>query len=143
LTGIYQKRKNSSVKRNDILQILIDTQDAENIEDRMSTEVLLRETVMYLIAGTETTSNTLSFALISLLRYPDSLRKLYQEIDTVPMKDENDIFNHEPLKQLPYLNAVINETLRLNPVASNGLPRCTVQETTLGNNLVLPKDVSM
>jgi benzoate 4-monooxygenase len=97
---------------------------------------------MYLVAGTETTSNTLCFALIALLRYPDSLRKLYQEIDTVPLEDGNDVFNHESLKQLPYLNAVINETLRLHPIPTDGLPRCTIQETTLGNQLVLPKDVS-
>lgn len=64
-------------------------------------------------AGTDTTTSTLEWAMAELLHNPKTLQKLQSEIrNTVgPNKNlkENDINN------LPYLNAVIKETLRLHP----------------------------
>lgn len=101
----------------------------------------MSETILFLVAGSETTSNTLGFAIIELLRHPEKLKKLYAEIDQVSLEEGQKIFNHEQLKHLRYLNAVINETLRIDAVAAGGMPRVTAEKTVLGNNLVLPKGV--
>lgn len=94
-----------------------------------------------MIAGSETTSNSIGFAIIELLRHPDKLAKLYAEIDSIPMEEGEVIFQHDQLKKLPYLNGVINETLRLDPVSAGGMQRYTTQDITLGSHLMLPKDV--
>ena len=138
---IYDRRK-KGVKRDDILQALIDTQDAENPENRLSTNAIIRETVLFLIAGSETTSNSINFTIIELLRNPDKLAKLRQEIDSLPLDSASVTFDHDVLKKLPYLNGVINETLRMDPVAAGGLQRHTDKDIILGNNIHLPKDVS-
>lgn len=138
--SVYETRKNGT-KRDDILQSLIDTQDAKNPEDRLSVGSIVRETILFLIAGSETTSNSINFAIIELLRHPDKLAKLVEEIDLIPL-DEGDVtFNHNVLKKLLYLNAVINETMRINPVAAGGLQRYTDRDILLGDSLLLAKDV--
>src|SRR6185369_6930148 len=78
------------------------------------------------IAGSDTVSFTTSMAIILLARHPEKLNKLYNEIKASNKNknincgyDDSEngaLLKHEQLKGLPYLNAVINETMRLWPV---------------------------
>lgn len=129
-----------AVRRNDILQILIDTQKAQKPEERLSVEAIITETVLFLIAGSETTSNTTGFAVIELLKRPEALAKLRQEIDAIALEN-GELFKHDQLKHLPYLNAVINETLRLDWIGALGLDRVTTQDMILGKDLFVPNGV--
>lgn len=128
-------------KRQDILQSLIDTKDAEDEADRLDAAAIMGETGLFLIAGSETTSNTIGFTLISLLRTPEALAKLVAEIDQVELKEGQVVFDHEQIKHLPYLNAVLNESMRIHTAAGGALPRITERPTKLGS-LNLEKDVS-
>jgi cytochrome P450 len=130
-------------KRKDILQWLIDSQKANFKEDRLTANAIISETFLILIAGSETTSNTLGFVIYQLLRCPEKLQKLYDEIDQLTLEEGQKLFTHEQLKHLPYLNGVINETLRLDVVAAGGIGRITTEKTVLGGQYVLPKDVSL
>jgi cytochrome P450 len=142
LTEIIENRvKETGEKRKDILQSLIDTQNADEHDDRLTMEAIMAETVLFLIAGSETTSNTMGFAIIELLRNPDKLKRLVAEIDQLELEEGQVVFNHEQLKHLTYLNAVINETLRIDTVAGGALPRITTAPTKLGH-LNLEKNVS-
>ncbi|KAI8096496.1 cytochrome P450 [Halteromyces radiatus] len=139
-----EARIKSGERRHDILQILLDTKQAEDPNDRFSDTHIITETILFLIAGSETTSNTLGFAMIELLRHPQAMKKLRDEIDTLEfVNPERQIFNHEQLKNLPYLNAVINETLRLDAVAAGGLERKAERDVTLGGTLFVPKGTSI
>lgn len=92
------------------------------------------------LAGSDTTSGTLSFALL-LLVHDDRARKLLvQEIDDAfPGKD--DLITSNRVKDLPYLNAVIHETLRLMPPSAIGFPRITDRTVTL-NDYMIPAEVN-
>ncbi|KAI9499056.1 cytochrome P450 [Zychaea mexicana] len=126
-------------RRNDILQILIDTQHANETEDRLTAEAIAQETILFLVAGSETTSNTIGFAIIELLKNPHALATLRKEVDSIESEDGQKLFTNDQLKQLPYLNAIINETMRINPIAVVGLERITDRDTILAGRLYVPK----
>ncbi|KAJ8658815.1 hypothetical protein O0I10_005542 [Lichtheimia ornata] len=124
-------------RRNDILQFLIDTQ--QNADESLTANAIAEETVLFLIAGSETTSNSTGFAIIQLIKNPHVFKKLRDEIDAVPMNEDQKYFTHAQIQKLPYLNAVINETLRMDSIAANGLQRRADRDMVLGGRLFIPK----
>jgi cytochrome P450/NADPH-cytochrome P450 reductase len=82
--------------------------------------------ITFLIAGHETTSGLLSFTFYYLLKSPAAYEKAQQEVDHIIGKGPITV---EQLSKLPYLNAVLRESIRLSPTApSIGL---TAKEDTL------------
>lgn len=79
-----------------------------------SAETLVDEALTILVAGHETTGAVLSWTIETLCQHPESLAKLRSEIDEV-LRD--DPIEGKHLKQLPYLRAVINESIRYRPSA--------------------------
>ncbi|KAG6836440.1 hypothetical protein H0H93_007976 [Arthromyces matolae] len=75
-----------------------------------------------MIAGHETTANTLSWMLLELARHPDAQKKLREEIRqmqrTLHSRGETS-YTQADLESMPYLNAFVKETLRYHPVAFN------------------------
>ncbi|KAI8144334.1 cytochrome P450 [Fennellomyces sp. T-0311] len=126
-------------RRNDILQILIDTQSASDTEDRLAAETIAQETVLFLMAGSETTSNGMGFALIELMKNKRVFSELRKEIDSVQLKEGQELLEENQLKHLPYLNAVINESMRLNSIVAIGIERMPDEDTVLDGRLLVPK----
>ena len=77
------------------------------------TEVIAQSFV-FLIAGYETSSNTLGLTSYHIATHPEVQDKLQQEIDSV-WTDEEQLPSYETVNELPYLDMVISETLRLYP----------------------------
>lgn len=142
MNHIIQQRIQSAEPRNDILKILIDSQKARDAEDRLSLRAIANETILFLIAGSETTSNTIGFTMIRLLEEPAVFARLRQEIDQVPLKEGQTVFEHDSLKRLPYLNAVIHETMRLDSIAASSLDRKATEDIVLAGRVFVPKGVS-
>ncbi|KAG2173125.1 hypothetical protein INT43_004498 [Umbelopsis isabellina] len=139
MISIIEQRLKSGKRKNDILQILIDTQQAELKNDRLDNRAIIHENILFLVAGSETTSNTIGFAITHLIESPETLRLLQQELDEAYPRDVESVLKHEDLKNLPYLNGVINETMRLKPVAMGGLPRQVHSDYVLGGKYHIPK----
>ncbi|KAF5811725.1 putative geraniol 8-hydroxylase [Helianthus annuus] len=66
------------------------------------------------ITGTDTLSSTLEWAMVELIHNPSKLEKACFEI-TKLMENKKNIIQESDIPQLPYLQAVIKETLRLHP----------------------------
>ncbi|KAI0458840.1 cytochrome P450 [Xylaria acuta] len=77
----------------------------------------------YIVAGSDTTSNTLTFMTWVLCGQPAVKDKLIKELETVPAG-----FTDDDLKCLPFLNQCITEALRRFPVVPGGLPRYVPKE---------------
>jgi len=71
----------------------------------------------FLIAGHETTSGLLSYALYALLKHPEILKKAYAEVDRVLGHDLGAKPSYQQVTQLTYIAQILKETLRLWPPA--------------------------
>ena len=81
-----------------------------------------------LLAGRDTTAGTLSFTFQELSANPDIVKTLRREILDRVGKERRPTY--EDLKNMPYLQHVINETLRLYPSVPYNV-RLALQDTTL------------
>ncbi|KAJ5414635.1 hypothetical protein N7509_001262 [Penicillium cosmopolitanum] len=77
-----------------------------------------------IIAGSETTATLLSGVTYWLLRTPDALRKVSDEVRSSITSDSDITF--QTTSQLPYMLACLNEALRIYPPAPGGLERITI-----------------
>lgn len=123
-TAVQRRRASKVDDRKDILSYLLKARDPDTNEP-LSEQELIMEALSIFIGGSDTTSNTISHGIDFLSRNRDKLSKLQHELDTAfpgPLPED---FAPEfsQLDSLPYLDAVIHETLRLRPTISFGLPR--------------------
>ena len=92
-----------------------------NDEKGMTVPEIIVNANLLILAGSETTATLLSGATYHLLRNPTALYKLNNEIrNTFMAEDEITLTSVQNLK---YMTAVLNESLRMYPPVSGGLPR--------------------
>ncbi|KAM3279821.1 hypothetical protein ACQJBY_046914 [Aegilops geniculata] len=86
-----------------------------------------------LAAATDSTSALLEWAMAELINHPHEMRRLQAEVRAAA----GAVVTEAHLPRLPYLKAVINETLRLHPPSPLLLPRETLEDTRLLGHDVL------
>ena len=96
---------------------------------------------LFMIAGTETTATALSGTTYNLLKNPEHLKKLTEEIRTA-FEDFDDV-TLEDLARLKYLQACLQEGLRMYPPVPISLPRRTPIEGAEICGKSIPGDVSI
>jgi cytochrome P450 len=89
-----------------------------------------------LMAGEDTTANTIAWLLYLLHRHPQALRRAQEEVRRLAPDPE--AFSIEQLDSLDYLDACAQEAMRLKPVAPF-LPLQALRDTVVGD-VLLPKD---
>jgi cytochrome P450 len=90
-----------------------------------------------LLAGTDTSAITLEWAMAELLKHPAKMQKCVKELDEVVgrgrLVDESDLPN------LPYLHAVVKETLRLHPPGALMVPHESTEDCTVSGYFIPAK----
>nr|ARO50440.1 cytochrome P450 [Chironomus tentans] len=112
-------REDNNDKRNDFLNMLIQLKNKGSIDGEFSTETkkltlneVLAQCFLFFLAGSDTSSTTISFALTQLAFNIDMQEKLRAEI-LEKTKDNNGVISYETLHEMTYLNQVVSETLRM------------------------------
>ncbi|XP_077216361.1 xanthotoxin 5-hydroxylase CYP82C4-like [Tasmannia lanceolata] len=94
-------------------------------------DTVIKATSMTLIvAGTDTTSSVLTWALSMLLNNPYILKKAQNELD-IHVGNERQV-DESDVKKLVYLQAIVKETLRLYPTAPLGVPHEAIEDCHIG-----------
>jgi cytochrome P450 len=93
----------------------------------MSDAEIRDELVTLLVAGHETTATALSWTLHRLSRHPEVLREVQTELDRVAA----DGLEPDGVRELPYLDAVCKESLRIHPVVP-GVGRVLKEPARIG-----------
>ncbi|KAH7016446.1 cytochrome protein [Microdochium trichocladiopsis] len=105
-TGVYPTLFQKMYKAND-----------ENGETLTAKE-LVDDAGIFIIAGSDTSSTTLTFLVWAVCRHPEIQKALVEEVAALP-----EGYTQQDLKDLKFLNLVIQETLRLYAAAPSALPR--------------------
>ncbi|XP_050454367.1 probable cytochrome P450 6a13 [Cataglyphis hispanica] len=124
---IITHRQLNNVTRNDIMQTLIDLKYKETkVEDALAQneasesndividdKVIAAQAFIFFLAGFDTTSLTMSFALYELAANPKIQEKLYDEIRAA--YEKHGCLSYDSISEMKYLDCVVRETLRKYP----------------------------
>lgn len=127
---IIEDRRSKKTVRNDFIQMMVDNAEPDtgeeinkeeqsedikaykNLKKTLTNAEILSQSIMFMMAGSETTSTALSWISYNLAMHPDIQDKLIQEIDDA-LERHNGEINYDSVNDVEYLNSVISETQRM------------------------------
>ncbi|KAJ7003262.1 hypothetical protein NC653_008491 [Populus alba x Populus x berolinensis] len=114
----------------DMMDILLQLSDDPNLEVQLDRTAVKAFTMDLIAGGTESSAVTTEWAMAELLKKPEYFKRANEELDRVIGRDrwveEKDIVN------LPFINAICKETMRLHPVSPFLVPRLAREDIQLG-----------
>ncbi|PKI44470.1 hypothetical protein CRG98_035144 [Punica granatum] len=117
LQGLIDEHRRKKIDGSEIKNTMIDhlLSLQESDPDYYTDQIIKGLIMVMLLAGTDTSSVTLEWALSYLLNHPDVLEKAKNEIDAHIGQDH--LIDEPDISRLHYLQNIISETLRLKPAA--------------------------
>ncbi|CAG8614232.1 4348_t:CDS:2 [Gigaspora margarita] len=111
---LVAEQKNNPVQGKDLLSLLVKANENLPIDEQLTHVELIGQVMTFLVAGHETTSTALSWALYFLAKNPDIQDRLRKELLDV-LTDCNHFPTYEEIEHLKFLECVLKETLRITP----------------------------
>ncbi|CAH1992971.1 unnamed protein product [Acanthoscelides obtectus] len=139
----YHKKTHNPDAPRDVMDIylnVIKSAEKEFVHESFSEEQLVALSMDMFMAGSETTSNTLSFCFLYLILYPEVQKKAQDEIDAVVGKIRVPSLDDRP--KLPYVECIVLESLRMFSGRAFTVPHRSLKDTYL-NGYLIPKDVTV
>jgi sterol 14-demethylase len=110
--GIIQRRRAAGDPVHDLLYVMTRLKN-EDGTPRFDSNQITGLFIGMMFGGHHTTSTTASWTLVELLRHPDHLKRVVEELDAL-YADGTEV-SYQALREIPQLEGVIKETLRLHP----------------------------
>jgi len=138
---IIQMRKEHGSNRVDLLQLMLDAETSSEEAAKKTGKGLTRteikgQTLLFFLAGYETTATTMQFLSYHLATHPDLQEKLRSEINEV-LEQHGGKITYESIRDMKYLEMCMNETLRFYPIVPAN-SRVSEREVTI-NGVTIPK----
>ncbi|XP_049535736.1 probable cytochrome P450 6a14 [Anopheles darlingi] len=142
-------REQNDVKRNDFMNLLLQIKNKGKLDDEngasvgkggvgLTREELAAQVFIFFLAGFETSSTTMNFCLYELVKNPDIQERLREEINRAIDENGGEV-TYDVVMNMPYLDNVINETLRKYPPVET-LTRKTSKDYLIpGTKHVIPE----
>ncbi|KAJ2028853.1 hypothetical protein IWW57_001972 [Coemansia sp. S610] len=121
----------------DLLQAFIDAEDPAS-KVRMDSEQIHGECVLMMMAGSDTVSGTLTWAVHLLMLYPECYARAVAEVRGQFTQDHVITYG-ESRAQLPFVEACLYESLRLAPITGGLLPRMSPKGGTTIQGHFIPE----
>ncbi|OWM66568.1 hypothetical protein CDL15_Pgr013785 [Punica granatum] len=115
----------------DMVDVLLQLADDPNLEVKLERHGVKAFILDFIAGGTDTSAVTVEWAMSELLRKPEIIERATEELNKVIGKErwvqETDIVN------LPYINAITKEAMRLHPVVPMLIPRLCREDCKIGD----------
>ncbi|KAL3634165.1 hypothetical protein CASFOL_021219 [Castilleja foliolosa] len=131
--------KDGYQKKSDLLEVLLDLKSLGS-EYEMSCDEINHFLVDLFLAGSDTTSITVEWAMMELLINPDKMAKAKNELKIVI--GENEQVQESDISKLPYLQALVKETLRHHPAAPLLAPHKAIEDVEV-NGYTIPQNTQI
>ncbi len=136
---IIEERRSGRTKRNDFIQFMVEHEEKtdhelseienetnlhlKHLKKTLTNSEILSQSVLFMMVGTDTTANTLSWVSHNLALNMDVQEKLIEEVDTILDKYNGQI-TYEAVTEMHYMNSVIAETQRMYTVEFTDREAC-------------------
>lgn len=134
---IRQRRASGDTSTDDLLGRMLHTRDARTGEPLDDVNIR-NQVITFLIAGHETTSGALSFALYYLTKHPEVLARAQAEVDALWGDTDAPAPEYGDIGKLGYVRQVLNESLRLWPTAP-AFAMEPIEDTVIGGTYAVRK----
>ncbi|MGI5224142.1 cytochrome P450 [Actinoallomurus sp. CA-142502] len=134
---IRARRGGPTPEASDLLDLMLRTAHPETGR-HLDVVNIRRQVITFMVAGHETTSGALSFALYHLTRAPEALARAQAEVDALWGRAHDPVPAFTDIPRLRYTRAVLDEALRLWPTAP-GYLRAARADTVLGGRYWMSK----
>ncbi|EOA15128.1 hypothetical protein CARUB_v10028503mg [Capsella rubella] len=121
----------------DFLDVLLKVKDEEDDKTKLTMNDVKALLMDMVLAGTDTSLHVIEFAMAELLQNPDIMKRAQQELDKVVGTYK--VVEEYHISKLPYILAIMKETLRLHTIIPLLVPRRPSQTTVVGG-FTIPKD---
>ncbi|KAH7665212.1 Flavonoid 3'-monooxygenase protein [Dioscorea alata] len=117
MTAVSHGDEDKGTKDKDFLSMLLALKEDGNLDEETKTKLTDTDIKALLTdlftGGTDTTSSTVEWALVELIRHPDMLAAAQKELDSIVGRSR--LVSELDLNNVPVLQAIIKETFRLHP----------------------------
>jgi cytochrome P450 len=121
----------------DLLQAFIEAEDPES-KTKMTPQEVQAESIMMMLAGSETTSSAIMWSFHLLMLYPETLKRAVEEVRSAFPLDHLVTYK-EVHTHLPYIEACVYEALRHSPTTAGLTPRISTNKgITIQNHYIPP-----
>ncbi|EDW00573.1 probable cytochrome P450 6w1 [Drosophila grimshawi] len=135
------EREKSGQRRNDLIDILLAMKHEAKSDKPLDFDYLVAQAALFQTAGYETSASTMTMALFELVHHPEMQERLRTEIREY-FGDKQSI-DFDGIHQMPYLNQVVNETLRKYPIVGYAERECVQPATGEKFNLAPYYDLEL
>ncbi|KAG9229378.1 cytochrome P450 monooxygenase-like protein [Amylocarpus encephaloides] len=135
------RRKQYTPEAPDLFSFFIDAEKNDPNPMHKDPNWLIGDCGLVIVAGSDTTTATLSHIFYHLAKSPHIFSKLREELDSSYQAGSYTEF--KDLQEARYLNGIINEALRLHPPTPSGLLRVTPPEGITIKETIVPGNVTV
>ncbi|KAJ8749848.1 hypothetical protein K2173_013251 [Erythroxylum novogranatense] len=131
---IEEHKSKSSDSEKDIIDLMLSSLEEDTTYGHKKDTMIKATILSFMIAGSDTSSMTLTWIFSNLLNNKHVLECAQEELDQKIGRDR--LVNEIEAENLLYIQAIIKETLRLYPPAPLGVPHESIEDCYLGGHFI-------
>ncbi|XP_037920402.1 probable cytochrome P450 6d4 [Hermetia illucens] len=147
-----ENREQTNTERNDFMQLLMQLRQTGTLEGngkwsndkqiKLSMNQIVAQTVLFFLAGSDTTAITIACCLHELTQNEEIMHKLEENISQT-LEKHNGVVCYESIQDMEYLEMVIQETVRKYPALPLLNRMCTKSFEIPDSGIVIEKDTQL